>query len=328
MGNESRHTPPQKSGPRVDLMAQQAANLTDRRAMKGEGYESALEGGRSSGSRVSVLAVVLLFVVVLLAIAIPLKLSLGSDQEVSVWSADKKKKQAGVAPRKLPEVDESSMTSLSAEDMARAFLAAESWEERRQHVRDADKVSAHLEEYPEEVRTFPVVFSGLSSKGAVTPGDLIGYERFSVRMSSGGIRLLCVVQTEMGPRVDYDSFARYATESWEDLQDGQAAKEVRLMAEKDLYFNNGFQDEEKWVCFKLTSPDWPKTVWGYAPVGSITAELLTSIVSARSQRVTLALRSEADSHVRSQFLIEKVVINGWVRTPLDPEESLRMRLGQ
>ena len=193
-------------------------------------------------------------------------------------------------------------------------------------MRDAEEVRTHLDAYPEEVKSFPIPVAGLRTMGSVMPDQSIRYERFAARMNSGGMRFLCVVETEMGARVDYDAFARYGTVSWEDLRDGQAAREFRLIAEKDSYFNHRFQDDTKLDCFKLSSPDSPKTIWGYALSGSITAKLLSGIVSVRAQRVTLALRSENDSHVHSQFVIENVVSNGWVRTPVDPEESLRRKL--
>ena len=97
------------------------------------------------------------------------------------------------------------------------------------------------------------------------------------------------------------------------------------MAMRDAYFNHLFTDEERLDCFKLTSPDWPETVWGYVPADSVTGKLLSSIVSSRAQRVTLALRSERESHAHAQFVIDRVVINGWVRTPVDPEDAMRSR---
>jgi hypothetical protein len=326
MSHESRSSHLKKTGQQRDLIAQQMGHMAEVRALEEEDYELAL--GNSRPPRMSLKVVIPLFVLLLLAIAIPLAMSLQSDGEGAVESPGAVERGGGDL-EKLPEIDESLVTNLSEENVAHAFLEAGSWEERRRYVRDADEVSGHMRAYPEEVKAFPIPVAELRSMGAITPGGgVLRYERFAARMESGGMRFLCVVQTEQGPRVDYDSFARYATASGEEVQAGRPVSEVRLMAERDSYFNNRFQDETKWACFKLSCPDWPKTVWGYAPTGSITAELLSQIVSAQAQRVTLALRSEEDSHLQSQFVIERVVVNGWVRTPLDPEESLRRSTGK
>ena len=323
MDQQAHRSHPKKTGHQQDLIGQEAEKLAAYRAME-ESYEASL--GESATRRISFLIIVPVLVLVLLAIAIPFVLRTDSPPAGEAPAAAARSRTPERSePDPITEIDESRVSALSEEDVARAFLESKSWEDRKRFVRNASLAAQHLKRYPDEVKCFPIAIESMRAMGFASPGQEIRYGRFAVRMRSGGRRFLCVVQTEQGPQVDYDAFARYTTATWEELQAGQPASEIRLMARNDSYFNNNFQDETRWICFKLTSPDWPKTAWGYAPRGSITADLLAQLVSTQAQRVTLALRSDHSSHARSQFLIERVVINGWVQTPRDPEEALRMR---
>ncbi len=316
-----RPHPPAKSGAQQDLIEQAAVRAkAGRRPRLGEEAEDAAfrHSRRRQASLIVVLPVV---VVMILAIAVPVWLSLKTGQDAGGEEAPPPETAAGA-----PAIDSSAVSGLSEKEVALAFLKARSWEERKRFVRNPLEVRARMHAYPDEVTAYPIPAAGLSGMGAVMPGGLIRYHRYGVGMEDGGRRLLCVVQTERGPRVDYDAFARYCSATWEELRDGQPAAEARLIVQGGSFYGEPFKDSAKWRCFLLTSPDWPESAWGYAETTSTTAKVLAQLVEKRPQRVTLALAPpESGSDVHPQFVIERVVADGWIRAPRDPESMWRLR---
>jgi hypothetical protein len=217
-------------------------------------------------------------------------------------------------------IAESEVTDESAREVAEAFLKATSLDDRLTRVRDPDAVRGRLASYSEESRAVPILFSGIQAMGLATASGEARFHRFAVQMPDGTSCFLPVVQTSRGPLVDYDAFARYGTAGWQDLLEGVPASELRVIARRSTYHQFDFVDERKWMAFELSSPDWPSTLTAYAPTDSITAGTLFAITGRKSkQRVVLSIRPEGESYLKRQFIIEKVLASGWVRTEGDIE---------
>ena len=260
------------------------------------------------GRRFSLKYVIPIVILVLLGITVPLALRLSSRWERSAAASTLKEGTP------LPERE--------ALEVVQAFLEAGSERERLAFVRDPELAFAKLVGFAQEVRTFPIEHGAVIAMGAASASGNMRFERFAVTMADGRMRLLCIAATPRGPMVDYESFARYGTATWQGLLEGEAGEEVRLVVKPSFYFNHGFTNDKSWTAFELSSPDWPDSLTGYATTGSPTAELLTEITSKnRKQRVTLKLRPEGESHHARQVRIEKVLASGWVLTEGDIEKK-------
>ncbi|MDE0594155.1 MAG: hypothetical protein OSB65_02810 [Roseibacillus sp.] len=274
------------------------------------------------GRRFSLKYVIPIVILVLLGITVPLALRLSSRWERS--AAASTLKEGTPLPEREQEVniDEAIVSDLSALEVAQAFLGAGSERERLALVRDPERALAKLAGFAQEVRAFPIEHGAVIAMGAASASGNMRFERFAVTMADGRMRLLCIAATPRGPMVDYESFARYGTATWQGLLEGEAGEEVRLVVKPSFYFNHGFTNDKSWTAFELSSPDWPDSLTGYATTGSPTAELLTEITSKnRKQRVTLKLRPEGESHHARQVRIEKVLASGWVLTEGDIEKK-------
>ena len=77
-----------------------------------------------------------------------------------------------------------------------------------------------------------------------------------MELTSGGRRLLYVVGTDEGPRVDWDAYVRYGTAAWELFLQGEVAEAtVRVFPSASDYFDGSFKDREKWSAYALKSPE-------------------------------------------------------------------------
>lgn len=128
-------------------------------------------------------------------------------------------------------------------------------------------------------------------------------------------------------QIDFEAFARVVKPSWPDLLGtGRAEGVVRVIINRDNYYNGPFLDESQWVCFGMGSPDHEQVLLGYARKGSAQAKALARILKADGpspqrvlKRATLAIRRPEGAEAR-QFEITRVIAEDWVRGGRDFQE--------
>ncbi|MGJ8725288.1 MAG: hypothetical protein ACSHYB_12080 [Roseibacillus sp.] len=208
--------------------------------------------------------------------------------------------------------------------VAMAFAKTDDVNERLKHCLDPERIATLLPNFPPQA----VSEVGVSGKpmGEVIAGDL-SIERYQTRFANGDARILFVVRTDDGPKVDWEAYARHsrALTHWLEETENPSIKrteesaEVRIQAIPDSYYNFRFADERLWRAYRLTSPDLEQeAVTAYAAAGSVTERILTRELTAE-KRMTLQLKSHPDDARRRQFEIEKVLAVGWVKSKGDFE---------
>lgn len=212
----------------------------------------------------------------------------------------------------------------AAEAVARAFLAESDPENRLQWVRFAGDVKTRLPEYPDEARSaageIEQVLGHQSDGGRTVTGIVVAFP-------AGNVRLLEVVATPDGPRVDWDAYARYGTASWEDLLSGKARRAVvRVFCEPSTERPEPFEDQGKWTCFRLSSPDLPQAALGFAQVGQAREAMMKRVVLGTPnfrQRFTLeVVRHEGKDE--PSFEITRCLAVGWMLGERDVEDAWGM----
>ncbi len=200
----------------------------------------------------------------------------------------------------------------AAEEVARAFVAETDPAKRLQWVRNADEVKTRLAEYSDEARSevgeIEKILGHQSDGGRSVTG-------FVVAFPSENLRLLELVGTPDGPRVDWDAYARHGTASWEDLWSGKAKQAVmRVFCEPSTERPQPFEDQEKWTCFRLSSPDLPQAALGFAAVGSVREERMKQVILGTPkyrQRFTLEIVRHAGKD-EPIFEITRCLAVGWI----------------
>lgn len=208
----------------------------------------------------------------------------------------------------------------AAEAVARAFLAETEPAKRLQWVRNEEEVSGRLAEYPEEARSLTGEIESVLGHGVDEGRSVTG---FVIVFPSGNLRLMEVLGTPEGPRVDWDAYARHGSASWQDLWSGRAQRAVvRVFCEPSTEHPEPFDDREKWTCFRLSSPDLTQPLLGFADTGSVReAAMKQAVLDSPNyrQRFTLEI-------VRHQgqdeplFEIVRCLAVGWMSEARDVEE--------
>ena len=203
---------------------------------------------------------------------------------------------------------------LNAEELAHAFIEETNVEKRLSYALNPEGVRGHLTSYTEQARSHPA--QELKAMGHSEHGGR-AVSSFAVKFADGSFRMLSIVQTDDGTKVDWDSYARYCSASWEDLFSGGAEEaEVRVFARPGDYYVGHFRDRGQWTCFKLETPDCDRSIYAYAPAGSdLSKRMQAYVMKSRNfrQHMTLKIRTEAESGKEGQFVIEELLAMGWVK---------------
>ncbi len=115
-------------------------------------------------------------------------------------------------------------------------------------------------------------------------------------------------------KIDFDSFARVTTPTWEELVENEAPQAVvRAHILRDHYYNGPFADDRQWVAYAFGSPDIEMNFYGYCKVGSPQAAAVESMFS-KDQNVCRAILEikRVEGASPRQFEITRVLAEGWV----------------
>jgi hypothetical protein len=198
--------------------------------------------------------------------------------------------------------------------MAKAFLAAKSPAGQSAFVRDPERVRPFMDAFAPKVGTGTVI--DVRSYGFAR-ADVATVFSFLVKFSDGGSRVVCVISTPDGPKVDWEAFARHGTATATDLKNGKAATaEVRVLATAGSYYNYRFLDDKLWRAVELANADWADSLTGYVRANSATANKLEKLMDDADGipvPVLLRLSVDAESAPRGQCVIEELVVPHWVK---------------
>jgi len=148
--------------------------------------------------------------------------------------------------------------------------------------------------------------------GQVNTEDL-EYIMFFADFNDGSRRVICVVGTDDGPKVDWDSYARHCSESWEKILAGEVEQAtVRVAPNRNELYTYEFADREKWMAYTLDSVDVEDPLYGYAEIGSEVGEKLARGAYTRVKSATLDIKINKDSIKRRQVEIVGFRGFGWV----------------
>ncbi|MGB2403407.1 MAG: hypothetical protein ACPIA7_08360, partial [Akkermansiaceae bacterium] len=215
-----------------------------------------------------------------------------------------------------------------ARQLANDFGMSTNPDVRLSMCRYKDQISKRLDHYPKQMLTeaaSEVKFLDVADLGGIMAA------RFLAKFPNNKSRLICVVSTENGLRVDWDCYARYNSLAIPLLLRGDMkSAELRVFVERSDYYNFSYRDDTRWSSFILKSPDSEELIYAYSLKQTTTGKLLDAALSGvnrgKSVQVTLQVSSRSDSHKRKQFTIDRIYAFGWLKPEIDIEDTYRSKL--
>ncbi|OYV04659.1 MAG: hypothetical protein CFE26_15715, partial [Verrucomicrobiales bacterium VVV1] len=170
------------------------------------------------------------------------------------------------------------------------FLKATTLEDRLKWVRHPELVREILRQYYETGPGAGEKMTELKPMSSLVSGT-VAYDRFMVCMESGQDRMLGVVLSQEGAKVDFLGYIGWCSVPWADLLKGEAAtvSEARVTVSVGNYYAEPFQNDATWKHFVATMTGDEKSLDLYVRRGSRDDVILTSLTSFSPAKVTVSL---------------------------------------
>jgi hypothetical protein len=183
-------------------------------------------------------------------------------------------------------------------------------------VRDPDRVARMIRAFKPKFASGRAL--SIRPFGSEPFGDDELYQ-FTVTYEDGRSRLIHVVPTPEGPKVDWEAFARSGGAGFSELTAPvKVETELRVLARRARYYNYNFADDRRWRAYEIINGDWPEPLTGYVAIGSIADDFLGRMVRPGLDdppvRLILKVRGGGDDGARGQLEILEVVQQGWVKS--------------
>ncbi|MGK0184680.1 MAG: hypothetical protein ACI9R3_000454 [Verrucomicrobiales bacterium] len=193
------------------------------------------------------------------------------------------------------------------------FLRANTLPKKLALIRDPNAMADHIIQYYNGSPNRPERYSSITPITDTYPTQ--GVKKFYVT-SDGDQRILAIVDTSEGPKVDWPTYSRMSDVDWETFRKGDDSrpKKFRVQITELDYYAGEFADPKLYKCFQISSPELYRDLFGYAERGSETEKNLSNFSALVKRRCVLELAPPASPDAR-QLHITGLVTQDWVVMP-------------
>lgn len=209
----------------------------------------------------------------------------------------------------------------AAEEIVRAYLAADGCRAKGAFVRDPERVVPLMTDYfARHPGSVPVPWKSVQAKGTgFYAGTELTYPITNVGVDTvaGAYLEFTVEHTPQGPRIEWESSLGYSPQEWpEVIASGAKAAPLRVMAALDDYYNFDYADEKGQICVRLQDPENNELLgYGYLdrknPAAAELRQMLDSASPEAPRPVTIQVAANEHSQDTKQVRIVKLVGDGW-----------------
>ncbi|MGK0189226.1 MAG: hypothetical protein ACI9R3_005043 [Verrucomicrobiales bacterium] len=200
--------------------------------------------------------------------------------------------------------------------IAEAFLAATTVQDRAIFVRAPEQMLPLMHQFYASEAALRLPKAGEIRPFRTVQIGQLHYDAFVAGRASES-RLLCVVDSPEGWLVDWEAYSRASSEPFEGLLAGDLQETggvFRVLIEPADYYNFQFT-RDTWSSFRITNPDLPVSLTGYAWTGSRQENAISKLRNSASKgpvRCILRLNCNKEMADHRQAEIMEFVQIGWV----------------
>lgn len=133
-----------------------------------------------------------------------------------------------------------------------------------------------------------------------------------------------VVETDEGPKVDWESWVGAGDLSWEELMKTKPSEPIlmRVILGDVNYYNMLYSDDQEWKSLRLASPDGDQVIYGYVRLRSELADQLArlfAVIEGGQCRSIVRISYPEGAVGASQVEIQELVSADWFLRGVDDE---------
>ncbi len=139
------------------------------------------------------------------------------------------------------------------------------------------------------------------------------YEGFKIDFENAPPRVLCVLITEEGGKVDFKSYARWNSVPWKKIVAGEAERvdELRVKVDPGNYYNGDHSDDGKWFHLIASTDGEEETLDLYVKRGGLAERILKDMLRIGKNAVTITVKVVDGPGSKPVLELEKLVALGW-----------------
>ncbi|MDA7863978.1 hypothetical protein N9133_00425 [Akkermansiaceae bacterium] len=198
-----------------------------------------------------------------------------------------------------------------------AYFSATTIEEKLKYVRHPERVEPLMRDYYSRHKIIPKEYKSIVEFHIVSL-DNRPFTALSVETKDESKKLAVLVEkTSEGSKFDWESEVAYQPMSLDEFMEKRPteAMDFRVYATADRYYAYEFQDEQKWLCYRLSERDGEGYLFGYfsREQEEVVGKVMGSLSPTRkiTKPLLLRLRFRPNGKGPRSVLIEKVVAERW-----------------
>ncbi|MDC1448126.1 hypothetical protein N8218_00565 [bacterium] len=207
-----------------------------------------------------------------------------------------------------------------------AYFSATTIEEKLKYVRHPERVEPLMRDYYSRHKIIPKEYKSIVEFHIVSL-DNRPFTALSVETKDESKKLAVLVEkTSEGSKFDWESEVAYQPMSLDEFMEKRPteAMDFRVYATADRYYAYEFQDEQKWLCYRLSERDGEGYLFGYfsREQEEVVGKVMGSLSPTRkiAKPLVLRLRFRPNGKGPRSVLIEKVVAERWAYST-DPQKK-------
>ncbi|MBU6171178.1 MAG: hypothetical protein KGQ87_06775 [Verrucomicrobia bacterium] len=198
-------------------------------------------------------------------------------------------------------------------EVADRFLTARTHEERLRWIRRPEQVGPIMKKFFAEGagKDEKVINSKIIASS--DDGNFIT-DRFELTMNDGLPRMLCIVHCDGRALVDFESYARCGSATWDEILSGKVnkAERMRVFISNNYYYNFSFTDETKWISFLAKTPESPNSIHLYGSSDNQAFLDLKKSIGTGTMTCTISIEATSEGTPHRQFILSELTAKDWV----------------
>lgn len=234
----------------------------------------------------------------------------GGERVASAASADEFLQDKVEAAE--PEPEKGEWQGLLPADLAKRFTSAIPPEEKVPLVINPGEIEEEVLKFFREGEGSREVVKDVSEPvGFATARGV--YEGFKIDFENARPRVLCVLITEEGGKVDFKSYARWNSVPWGKIVAGEADRvdELRVKIDAGNYYNGEYSDDSKWFHLVASTDGEEETLDLYVKRGGLAERIIKDMLSIGKHAVTISVKVVDGPGSKPVLELEKLVALGW-----------------
>ncbi len=256
-----------------------------------------------------------------IVIALPLVAGLLYQTLSGMWSTHPvaESKAAGAARSSSDELEQ-------AQAVLKQFVGAKTIGQLAGLVRHPEVTVPRMEAWYAKVPAEALTVRSLRSSMQAAVSGQTRFVLVGAEFGDFKTREMAMTKVDGKYLVDWESWAGWSEVTWKEFltKDEVAGPyDFPVWVQVDNYYNGGYNNEEKFFCFKLVDVENWASCWGYCGLDDLAGKDLMRILRKKAGergaanklaiRAILKLRREAQGVGKNQLWIDAVVADGWVR---------------